>query len=150
MKGLTHVIFGFGFVGIILSYLNLAFPLWIIGTLIISPILSRVPDYDQKVAKITFNQIVPHRGKHSHNLLYGIPVIAAFLVVDSPILVLLLVSIFGALFAHTLVDAFNSAGVWFGIFKISVGNLRWDSFFANSFFKLIGIVLLTISLLPYI
>jgi membrane-bound metal-dependent hydrolase YbcI (DUF457 family) len=149
MRGLTHVIFGIGFVSAILSYLNLAFPLWIIGSLIISPVFSRIPDYDQKVAKITFNYIVPHRGKHSHNLLYGIPVIAAFFIIGSPILVLLLVSVFGALFAHTLVDIFNSAGVWLGIFKISVGNLRWDSFFGNFFFKLIGIILLIISILPY-
>jgi len=149
MKGLTHVIFGLGFVSVLLSFMNVPFPLWIIGTLIISPIFSRLPDYDQKVARITFNHIVPHRGKHSHNLLYIIPVIAAFFLTDYEILVLLLISVFGALFAHTLVDAFNSAGVWFGIFKISFGNLRWDSFFANSFFKLIGIVLLTISILPY-
>ena len=149
MKGLTHVIFGLGFVGMLLYIFNMPFPLWVIGTIIISPIFSRMPDYDQKVAKITFNHIVPHRGKHSHNLLYGFPVITSFFVIDSPILVLLLISVFGALFAHTLVDAFNSAGVWFGTIKISLGNLRWDSLLANTFFKLIGIVLLTISILPY-
>ncbi len=150
MKGLTHVVFGVGFVSIFLTLLQIPLPLWLLGTFIISPIFSRLPDHDQKIAKITFNQVVPHRGKHSHNLLFILPIFVVFFVTDSPIPVSLTFSVFGAIFAHTLVDAFNSAGVWVGIFKISLSNLSWDSFWGNFLFKIIGIILLLVAVLNYL
>lgn len=148
MKGLTHVIFGMGFVSLLLSLFNDPL-LWGIGTLLISPIFSRLPDQDQKIARITFNQIVPHRGKGTHNLLYGLPLLSLFIVVDWPVigpfLILFIGSIFGALFAHSFVDAFNYGGVWVGIFKVK-GFLEWDSFWGNIGFKFVGIILVLISL----
>ena len=147
MKGLTHVIFGMGFVSLLLSMFNDPL-LWGVGTLLISPVFSRLPDQDQKIARITFNQILPHRGKGTHNLLYGLPLLSLFIVVDWPFvgifMVLLIGSIFGALFAHSFVDAFNYGGVWVGIFKVK-GFLNWDSFWGNIGFKIVGIVLILFS-----
>ncbi len=147
MKGLTHVIFGMGFVSLLLSMFNDPL-LWGVGTLLISPVFSRLPDQDQKIARITFNQILPHRGKRTHNLLYGLPLLSLFFVVDWPFvgifMVLLIGSIFGALFAHSFVDAFNYGGVWVGIFKVK-GFLNWDSFWGNIGFKIVGIVLILFS-----
>ncbi len=152
MKGLTHVIFGMGFVSLLLSLFNDPL-LWGVGTLLISPIFSRLPDQDQKIARITFNQIVPHRGKGTHNLLYGLPLLSLFFVVDWPVigpfLVLLIGSIFGALFAHSFVDAFNYGGVWVGVFKVK-GFLKWDSFWGNIGFKFVGILLVLFSLMIFL
>lgn len=149
MKGLTHVFFGIGFVSILLSFTKVPLLFWGIGTLIIAPFFSRVPDYDQKIAKVTFNRVVPHRGKATHNLLYGLPLFSVPYIIEIPILGVLLttiiVSIFGALFSHTFVDAFNFGGVWCGIFKIK-GFLEWDSFWGNFSFKLIGFFLFLISI----
>lgn len=143
MKGLTHVFFGVGFVGILLSCFKEPFFLWIVGTLLISPIFSRLPDQDQKIARITFNQIVPHRGKGTHNLLYGLPLIFLLIINNVPLLgpslVMVIGSIFGALFAHAFVDAFNYGGVWLGFFQIK-GFLTWDSFWGNLGFKLLGVL----------
>ena len=150
MKGLTHVLFGIGFVSCILAILETPIILWFVGTLILSPFFSRLPDYDQKIAKITFNHVVPHRGMHSHNLLYILPLFTIPVLRDSPILLMIIVSVFGALFAHTLVDAFNSGGVWFGLFQISVGKMSWDSFKGNLLFKSLGILLLIISCFNYV
>ncbi|PWI48241.1 hypothetical protein CEE45_07995 [Candidatus Heimdallarchaeota archaeon B3_Heim] len=150
MKGLTHVFFGVGLVSAILAYLQVPIGLWGIGTFILAPIFSRLPDFDQKIAKITFNQLIPHRGILSHNFLYGLPIFLCFYVSDIPILLVALISVFGALFLHVFVDAFNSGGVWFGFFHLSFVNFRWDSFWGNSIFKLVGIGLLGISILVYI
>ena len=150
MKGLTHVLFGIGFVSSILVLLQTPAILWVVGTFIIAPFFSRLPDFDQKIAKITFNHVVPHRGKHSHNLLYGLPLFLIPLFQDSPIIVTAIVSIFGALFAHCLTDAFNSGGVWVGIFHISVGKMSWDSFLGNTAFRILGIILLIFSSIAYL
>ena len=145
MKGLTHVFFGIGFVSSLLVLLQTQIVLWAIGTFIIATFFSRLPDYDQKIAKVTFNQVIPHRGMHSHNLIYILPLFLLPFVEPYPIIVMLIVSIFGAIFAHSLVDAFNSGGVWVGIFHISVGKMSWDSFLGNFLFKVLGIVLLVLS-----
>ena len=150
MKGFTHVLFGIGFVSSILVLLQTPVILWIIGTFIIATFFSRFPDFDQKIAKITFNHVVPHRGKHSHNLLYGLPLFLIPFIQDSPIIVTAIVSAFGALFAHCLIDSFNSGGVWIGIFHISIGKMSWDSLFGNLGFKILGIVLLVLSGQEYI
>jgi membrane-bound metal-dependent hydrolase YbcI (DUF457 family) len=150
MKGFTHVLFGMGFVGILLSILETPISLWGIGTFLISPFFSRLPDQDQKVARITFNQIVPHRGKGTHNLLYGLPLFLIILVYEVPVigsvLVMLIGAIFGAIFIHSFVDAFNYGGVWLGIFRVK-GFLDWDSFWGNLSFRLFGIVLILFSFL---
>ncbi|MFX0118328.1 MAG: hypothetical protein ACFFCU_06605 [Promethearchaeota archaeon] len=150
---MTHVLFGMGFVSILLAASKISLILWGIGTFLISPIFSRLPDQDQKIARITFNQVVPHRGKGTHNLLYGLPLLFILVVQDWIIiglfLVLLLASIFGALFVHSVVDAFNYGGVWFGIFRVK-GFLEWDSFWGNLVFKVLGIALIIVSLLCYI
>ncbi|MFX0086434.1 MAG: metal-dependent hydrolase [Candidatus Hodarchaeota archaeon] len=149
MKGLTHLFFGIGFVGFSLSLFEKSFLYWGIGTLIITPIFSRIPDHDQKIAKITFNQIVPHRSKFTHNLLYGFPLFFVVFLINIPffgqILAITIISIFGAIFAHAFIDAFNYGGVWFGVFKIK-GFLEWDSFLGNFGFKLIGVILFILSL----
>ncbi len=145
MKGLTHVLFGLGFVSSLLVLLQTPVILWVIGTFIIATFFSRLPDFDQKIAKITFNHVVPHRGIHSHNLLYGLPLFFIPFVQSSPIMVTAIVSIFGALFAHSLIDAFNSGGVWLGIFHLSIGKMNWDSLSGNLGFKILGIVLLVLS-----
>ncbi|MCK4848154.1 MAG: metal-dependent hydrolase [Candidatus Heimdallarchaeota archaeon] len=145
MKGLTHVLFGIGFVSSLLVLFQTPVILWVIGTFILATFFSRLPDYDQKVAKITFNKVVPHRGMHSHNLLYIRPIFLIPFIQNSPIIVMLITSIFGALFAHSLIDAFNSGGVWLGIFHISIGKMSWDSFLGNFAFKILGIVLLVLS-----
>ena len=145
MKGFTHVLFGIGFVSSLLVLLQTQVVLWAIGTFIIAPFFSRLPDYDQKIAKITFNQVVPHRGMHSHNLIFFLPLFLIPFVETYPIPVMLIVSVFGALFAHSLIDAFNSGGVWLGIFHISIGKMSWDSFLGNLAFKVLGIVLLILS-----
>ncbi|MHA1931672.1 MAG: metal-dependent hydrolase [Promethearchaeota archaeon] len=150
MKGLTHVLFGIGFVSSLLALLQAPAILWVIGTFIIATFFSRLPDFDQKIAKITFNHVVPHRGIHSHNLLYGLPLFLLPFVQNSPIMVMAIVSIFGALFAHCLIDAFNSGGVWVGIFHISIGKMSWDSLIGNISFKLLGIVLLILSSQEYL
>ena len=153
MKGFTHVLFGMGFVGILLSLLEIPIILWGIGTFLISPFFSRLPDQDQKIARITFNQILPHRGKGTHNLLYGIPLFLIIIFHEVPVigsvLVMLIGAIFGAVFIHSFVDAFNFGGVWFGIFRVK-GFLNWDSFWGNLGFKLLGIVLILMSFLCYI
>jgi hypothetical protein len=153
LKGFTHIFFGIGFVGILLCLFEIPIFLWMIGTLVFSPIFSRLPDQDQKISKLTFNQIVPHRGKGTHNLLYGLPLILTILVNDLPIvgsfLLVIIVGIFGSLFAHAFIDGFNYGGIWFGIFHIKIGRLRWDSFWGNLGFKLIGILLFLIALLSY-
>ncbi|MFX0122095.1 MAG: hypothetical protein ACFFAE_00525, partial [Candidatus Hodarchaeota archaeon] len=106
----------------------------------------------QKIAKITFNQVVPHRGKGTHNLLYGIPILLLIVIQDVPIigsvLVMLIGSIFGAIFIHSFVDAFNHGGVWIGIFRVK-GFLDWNSFWGNLGFKILGIMLFLLSLLFY-
>jgi len=145
MKGFTHVLFGIGFVSSLLVLLQTPVLLWAIGTFIIATFFSRLPDYDQKISKITFNKVVPHRGMHSHNLIYILPLFLIPFVQNNPIIVMLIVSIFGALFAHSLIDAFNSGGVWIGIFHISIGKMSWDSFLGNLVFKSLGIVLLVLS-----
>jgi membrane-bound metal-dependent hydrolase YbcI (DUF457 family) len=148
MKGLTHVFFGIGFVSILILYSNLSIVYWGVGTFIIAPIFSRLPDKDQKIAQITFNQIVPHRGKLSHNLLYGLPIFFIFTLEKmsfiGDILSTLIVSIFGALFAHALIDALNHSGVWIGVIRTK-GFLKWDSFFGNLGLKLTGLILFFIS-----
>ncbi|MFX0182368.1 MAG: hypothetical protein ACFE95_04715 [Candidatus Hodarchaeota archaeon] len=148
MKGLTHVLFGMGFVSIIFSIFRIQILLWGIGTFVISPIFSRLPDHDQKIAQFTFNQVVPHRGKGTHNLLYGLPLLTLLILIDIPLLgtllVMVIVSVFGALFAHAIVDACNYGGVWIGIFRIK-GFLTWDSFWGNIIIKLIGILMIIIS-----
>ncbi|UCG90189.1 MAG: hypothetical protein JSU57_00245, partial [Candidatus Heimdallarchaeota archaeon] len=127
--------------------------MWGVGIVLIAPFFSRLPDQDQKIARITFNQIVPHRGKGTHNLLYGLPLLSLFVIVDWPFvgyfLVLFIGSIFGSLFAHAFVDAFNYGGVWIGIFRVK-GFLDWDSFWGNLGFKIGGIILILLSLLCYI
>ena len=150
MRGTTHIIFGVGFVGYLLTVINTSFMLWVIISFIISPIISRIPDYDQKISKITFNQIVPHRGKLTHNLIYGIPIIALFFFPNMNIAQLLVITIFGPLFAHSLIDSFNSGGVWLGLIHISLGKVHWDSFFGNLTFKLIGMILICISFISFI
>ena len=153
MRGFTHVLFGMGFVGMLLSVFEISIILWGVGTLLISPIFSRLPDQDQKIARITFNQILPHRGKGTHNLLYGLPLVSLLILNDVPLvgslLIMVIGSIFGALFAHAFVDAFNYGGVWIGIFRVK-GFLEWDSFWGNFGFKIIGILLILLSLLCYI
>ncbi|MFW9905144.1 MAG: hypothetical protein ACFFFH_12470 [Candidatus Thorarchaeota archaeon] len=153
MRGLTHVFIGIGFVSLLLILFKTPFILWGVGSFLISPIFSRLPDYDQKIADITFNQIVPHRGKGTHNLLYSVPLILLVFIQDLPIigslLVMLVGSIFGAIFIHAFVDAFNYGGVWIGFLKTK-GFLRWDSFWGNLFFKIIGILLFLLSLLCYL
>lgn len=151
MKGATHVLFGMGFVGLILSLINLDLWLWVGGTLVLSPFFSRVPDYDQKIARVTFNQIVPHRGKWSHNLLVGLPLCLLLWIPQELSLVWMgLVGSIGALFAHVFVDAWNYAGVWFGIFKLKIGRFSWDSFSGNLLFKLIGLLALGVALGSYL
>jgi len=145
MKGSTHVFFGIGFVSSLLVLLQTPVILWAIGTFIIATFFSRLPDYDQKIAKITFNKVVPHRGMHSHNLMYILPLFFIPFIENNPIMVMLIASIFGALFAHSLVDAFNSGGVWFGIVHVSIGKMSWDSFLGNLAFKSSGIVLFILS-----
>ena len=153
MRGLTHVLFGMGFVSVVIGFFDISILLWGVGTFLISPIFSRLPDQDQKIARITFNRIVPHRGKGTHNLLYGLPLITLLLLKDipllGPLLAMIIGSIFGALFAHAFVDAFNYGGVWFGIFKTK-GFLGWESFWGNFGFKSLGIVLILLSLLRYL
>lgn len=148
MKGMTHVFFGMGFVSILILYFNLSIVYWGVGTFIIAPFFSRLPDKDQKIAQITFNQIVPHRGKTTHNLLYGLPILIIFTLEKNTlfgdIISTLLVSIFGALFAHTLIDALNYSGVWIGVIRTK-GFLKWDSMFGNFVLKLVGLILLFIS-----
>jgi membrane-bound metal-dependent hydrolase YbcI (DUF457 family) len=148
MKGMTHVFFGMGFVSILLLYFNLFIVYWGVGTFIIAPFFSRLPDKDQKIARITFNQILPHRGKTTHNLLYGLPILSVFIIENIPlfgaIISTLIVSIFGALFAHTLIDALNHSGVWIGVLRTK-GFLEWDSFFGNLGLKLTGLILFFIS-----
>lgn len=153
MKGFTHVLFGMGFVGILLSLIEIPIILWGIGTFLISSFFSRLPDQDQKIARITFNQILPHRGKGTHNLLYGIPIFLIIIFREVPVigsvLVMLIGAIFGAVFIHSFVDAFNYGGVWFGIFRVK-GFLNWDSFWGNLGFKLLGIALILVSFLWYV
>ncbi|MHA2203592.1 MAG: hypothetical protein ACW991_07870, partial [Candidatus Hodarchaeales archaeon] len=86
MRGLTHVFFGIGFVSILLGVFKTPLILWGVGTFLIAPVFSRLPDQDQKIARITFNQIVPHRGKGTHNLLYGIPLLLFVFIQDLPII----------------------------------------------------------------
>ncbi|UCG02170.1 MAG: metal-dependent hydrolase [Candidatus Heimdallarchaeota archaeon] len=152
MRGLTHVFFGIGFVSLLLGIFKTPIILWGIGTFLIAPIFSRLPDQDQKIARITFNQIVPHRGKGTHNLLYGIPLFLLIVIQGIPIvgslLITLVGSIFGAIFIHSFVDAFNHSGVWIGIFRVK-GFLDWDSFWGNLSFKILGILLFFLSLLCY-
>ena len=93
MKGLTHVLFGIGFVSSLLVLFQTPVVLWVIGTFILATFFSRLPDYDQKVAKITFNKVVPHRGMHSHNLLYVLPLFLIPFIENSPIVIMLIVSI---------------------------------------------------------
>lgn len=149
MKALTHVIFGIGCIGFLLSLFEIHLILWGIGTLFITPFFSRVPDHDQKIARITYNQIIPHRSKLTHNLLYGLPLFFVVFLIEIPfigqILVTILISIFGAMFAHAFIDAFNFGGVWIGVFKVK-GFLEWDSFFGNLGFKLVGVILILLSL----
>jgi membrane-bound metal-dependent hydrolase YbcI (DUF457 family) len=153
MRGLTHVFFGIGFVSLLLGIFKTPIILWGVGTLLITPIFSRLPDQDQKIARITFNQIVPHRGKGTHNLLYGIPLFLLIIIQDLPIIgslsVMLVGSIFGAIFIHSFVDAFNYGGVWIGIFRVK-GFLNWNSFWGNLGFKFLGIILFLLSLLCYL
>ncbi|MFX0173440.1 MAG: metal-dependent hydrolase, partial [Candidatus Hodarchaeota archaeon] len=75
MKGLTHVFFGMGFVSILFGIFKIHPLMWGFGIFIISPIFSRLPDQDQKISRLTFNQIVPHRGKTTHNLLFCLPLL---------------------------------------------------------------------------
>ncbi|MHA1992908.1 MAG: metal-dependent hydrolase [Candidatus Hodarchaeales archaeon] len=150
MKGLTHTLFGVGLVSITLAYLQIPLGLWGVGSFILAPFFSRFPDYDQKIAKYTFNQVIPHRGKLSHNLLYGLPIILCFYLHDFPLFQIAIISSFGAFFIHAFVDAFNSGGVWLGFFHLSITNLGWDSFWGNLFFKLVGIGLLCLSITVYL
>jgi membrane-bound metal-dependent hydrolase YbcI (DUF457 family) len=153
VKGLTHVLFGAGFVSLVLVFFNTPLIFWVIGTFFISPIFSRLPDKDQKIARITFNQIIPHRGRTTHNLLYGLPLLALFSLTNLPVVgslfVLIIGSIFGALFAHACADVVNYAGVWAGFFRVK-GFLRWDSIWGNYALKLIGIVLIIISIISFL
>ncbi len=153
MKGHTHLLFNLGFVSLLFIIFPVNSIFWIIGVLIVSPIFSRIPDRDQMISKITFNQIIPHRGKGTHNLLYGLPLIIMLFANNIPyygeIIIFLIGSIFGSLFAHSFVDMFNYGGVWLGIFKIK-GFLRWDSMLGNLFFQITGVMFFTISLLFYI
>ena len=148
MKGMTHVFFGIAFVSILILYFNLSIVYWGVGTFIIAPFFSCLPDKDQKIARITFNQIVPHRGKTTHNLLYGLPILLIFTLEKNTlfggIISTLLVSIFGGLFANALIDALNYSGVWIGIVRTK-GFLKWDSLIGNIGLKLIGLILLLIS-----
>ena len=153
MKGLTHVLFGMGFVSIFLFLFKVPVFLWFFGTFLVSPFFSRLPDKDQKIARISFNQIDPHRGKFSHNLLYGFPLIIPFFFASiglfEIILIFLIGSVFGALFAHTFVDSFNYAGVY--IIGIHLkGFLRWDSFWGNFIFRILGIILILIPITQFI
>ncbi|MHA1941236.1 MAG: metal-dependent hydrolase [Candidatus Hodarchaeales archaeon] len=150
MKGTTHSIFGMGFVGYLLTIINAPFVVWVIFSFILSPIISRVPDYDQKISRITFNQVVPHRGKVTHNLVYGVPIIGFFFFSDFEIIQYALIAGFGPLFAHSLLDSFNSGGVWLGFFHVSLGKVRWDSFWGNVIFKLMGIILICLSLITFL
>ena len=150
MKGLTHIFFGVGLTGFFLAVVQTPILLWGIGTLFIAPLFSRLPDYDQKIAKITFNQVLPHRGKLSHNLVFGLPIFLCFYLNDFPLLQMVLVSSFGALFFHVFVDAFNAGGVWVGFFHLSIAKIRWDSLWGNFFFKLVGIGLLGFSVYLYL
>jgi hypothetical protein len=59
---------------------------------------------------------------------------------------MLIGSIFGALFTHAFVDAFNYGGVWIGFFRLKIGSLRWDSFLGNITFKLLGILMVLLSI----
>jgi membrane-bound metal-dependent hydrolase YbcI (DUF457 family) len=149
MKGTTHIIFGIGFVGYLLTLINTSFGIWVVCTFLLSPIISRTPDYDQKISRITFNQIVPHRSKITHNLLFGVPIIALIFFPNVEIAQLIVLSIFGPLFAHSLVDSFNSGGVWLGVNHISLGKVRWDSFWGNLIFKLIGFFLICLALISF-
>jgi len=153
MRGLTHVLFGIGFVSLLLGIFKTPIILWGVGTFLISPIFSRLPDQDQKIARITFNQIVPHRGKGTHNLLYGMPLFFLIFIQDlpfiGPLLVMMIGSIFGAIFIHSFVDAFNYGGVWIATFRTK-GFMTWDSFMGNFLFKVLGILLFLLSLLCYI
>ncbi|MFX1504975.1 MAG: metal-dependent hydrolase [Promethearchaeota archaeon] len=153
MRGLTHVFVGIGFVSLLLGLLKTPIILWGVGSFLIAPIFSRLPDQDQKIARITFNQILPHRGKGTHNLLYGLPLVLLVIIQNLPIigslLVMVIGSIFGAIFIHAFVDAFNYGGVWIAFLKTK-GFLSWDSFWGNFFFKIFGILLFLLSLLFYL
>ncbi|MHA1978432.1 MAG: metal-dependent hydrolase [Candidatus Hodarchaeales archaeon] len=150
MKGLTHIFFGVGLVSLILAIVQTPVGLWGVGTLVLAPFFSRLPDYDQKIARITFNQVIPHRGKLSHNFLHGLPIFLCFYLSEYPLLQVAIVSSFGALFTHVFVDAFNSGGVWLGFIHLSVARIGWDSFWGNLFFKLVGIGLLSLSIYIYL
>ncbi|WP_455141670.1 metal-dependent hydrolase [Candidatus Hodarchaeum mangrovi] len=145
MKGLTHVLFGMGFVSIFFYFFKVPFILWFLGVFIVSPFFSRLPDKDQTIANVTFNQIDPHRGKLSHNLLIGLPLIPLFFLttigIFETILIFLIGSVFGALFAHSFVDSFNYAGIYILGIKIK-GFLKWDSFWGNLIFRILGVVLI--------
>jgi len=138
-----------GFVSLTLFLLDTPILIWFIGTWVISPFFSKLPDKDQTIARITFNQVIPHRGRSTHNLFYGLPLILLLFLptcgILCSILMMIIVSTFGALFAHSLVDALNHAGVWIGIFKIK-GFLRWDSIVGNLFVKILGLILILIPL----
>jgi len=153
MKGLTHILFGMGFVSIFLYFFKVPFVLWFLGVFLVSPFFSRLPDKDQTIARVTFNQIDPHRGKFSHNLLIGLPLILIFFIINmtifETILIFLIGSIFGALFAHTFVDSFNYAGVYIMGIKIK-GFLKWDSFWGNLIFRILGGVLVLIPISQFI
>ena len=153
MKGHTHILFGSGFVSLLFMVFRINFILWIIGVLIVSPFFSRIPDRDQVISKITFDQVIPHRGKATHNLLYGIPLFLVFFLYNVPtlgeLLSFLLISIFGSLFAHSFVDMFNYGGIWIGILKIK-GFLRCDSVIGNLFFQLGGLLMILLSCFSYI
>ncbi|MHA1971773.1 MAG: hypothetical protein ACTSW1_02200 [Candidatus Hodarchaeales archaeon] len=141
-----------GFVSLTLFLLDIPIVLWFIGTFLISPFFSRLPDKDQTIARITFNQVIPHRGKSTHNLIYGLPLIILLFLPNCGIvcqfLSLVIVSTFGAVFAHSLVDALNHAGVWVGIFKIK-GFLKWDSLLGNLLVKILGILLIFIPIFQW-
>ncbi|MFX0053118.1 MAG: hypothetical protein ACFE8U_17725, partial [Candidatus Hermodarchaeota archaeon] len=62
------------------------------------------------------------------------------------LLIMLIGSIFGALFAHAFVDAFNYGGVWIGFFHLKIGSLRWDSFSGNITFRLLGVLMVILSI----
>jgi len=153
MKGLTHVFFGIGFVSVLLLFFNISIAYWFVGTLIIAPFFSRLPDKDQKIAQITSDRIVPHRGKGTHNLLFGLPIFLVFYLIDIPTIGVLvstiLISIFGALFAHALIDALNYSGVWLGTLRIK-GFLKWDSLVGNLGLKLTGLILFFISVSKFL
>ncbi|MFX0140877.1 MAG: metal-dependent hydrolase [Candidatus Hodarchaeota archaeon] len=150
MKGLTHVFFGMGLVSILLGIFKIHPLMWGFGILIISPIFSRLPDQDQKISRLTFNQIVPHRGKTTHNLLFCLPLLFLFAFFSwgflGQLLIMLIGSIFGALFAHAFVDAFNYGGVWIGFFHLKIGSLKWDSFLGNLTFRLLGVLMVILSI----